>query len=186
MLHVELCTPTHLFKMESRQRPSLATRLSFAVSHAERGETVEEPIAAATDQQIEEEIAEIKRYEVNRDYHNPSDSKRPPYESVLRLTLCPTGFHDDRYALLYALAILSCDLLLTRRTRLGPRRRPRTIAPQGSQATCSWTLRHWPVRLAIQVIRRIRGCARMDCSHHYWRCHRDERCALEYHHRVVV
>lgn len=66
VLHVKLCTSTHLFKMESRPRPSLATRLSFAVNHAERGETTEEPTAAATEEQIEEEIAEIKRYEVNR------------------------------------------------------------------------------------------------------------------------
>lgn len=57
---------THLYKMESRERPSLATRLSFAVSHAERGDAVEEPTAAATEEQIEEEIAEIKRYEVTK------------------------------------------------------------------------------------------------------------------------
>lgn len=63
--------------MESRHRPSLATRLSFAVSHAERGETVEEPTVAADDQQIEEEIDEIKRYEVIHSHH-PRGRETPP------------------------------------------------------------------------------------------------------------
>lgn len=47
-------------------RPSVTSRLSFAIStasNAERGESTDEPSVAA-DQQIEEEIAEIKRYEV--------------------------------------------------------------------------------------------------------------------------
>lgn len=47
-------------------RPSVTSRLSFALStasNAERGEPIDEPGVAA-DQQIEEEIAEIKRYEV--------------------------------------------------------------------------------------------------------------------------
>ncbi|KAJ9148987.1 Chloride channel protein [Pleurostoma richardsiae] len=44
------------------QRPSLSTRLSSAVSSAERGESRDEPAATAA-HQIEEEIAEIKRYE---------------------------------------------------------------------------------------------------------------------------
>lgn len=77
VLQVELCISTHLFKMESRPRPSLVTRLSFAVNNAERGETVEEPTDAAAEQQIEEEIAEIKRYEVNGNYHLPP----PPFPS---------------------------------------------------------------------------------------------------------
>lgn len=53
--------------MQARpRRPSVTSRLSFAistVSNAERGETVDGPTVVA-DQQIEEEIAEIKRYEV--------------------------------------------------------------------------------------------------------------------------
>lgn len=47
-------------------RPSVTSRLSFALStasNAERGEPIDEPGVAA-DQQIDEEIAEIKRYEV--------------------------------------------------------------------------------------------------------------------------
>lgn len=49
--------------MDTRRRPSVTSRLSFAVSNAERGESLDQP-AVAADQQIEEEIAEIKRYEV--------------------------------------------------------------------------------------------------------------------------
>lgn len=46
------------------RRPSVSSRLSFAVSTAERGENDEgAPAAAAEHQRIEEEIAEIKRYE---------------------------------------------------------------------------------------------------------------------------
>lgn len=45
------------------RRPSISSRLSFAVSTAERGEAGEEGPAPAGEQ-IEEEIAEIKRYEV--------------------------------------------------------------------------------------------------------------------------
>lgn len=43
------------------RRPSVASRLSYAVSTAERGEA--DP-AAAGEQRIEEEIAKIRRYEV--------------------------------------------------------------------------------------------------------------------------
>lgn len=43
-------------------RPSLSSRLSFAVSNAEQGEAAVEPSPAEA--HIEEEIAEIKRYEV--------------------------------------------------------------------------------------------------------------------------
>lgn len=46
-----------------QRRPSVSSRLSFAVSTAERGDLQDEPGVAA-EQQIEEEIAEIKRYEV--------------------------------------------------------------------------------------------------------------------------
>lgn len=55
----------------------MTSRLSFAlstVSNAERGETVDGPTVAA-DQQIEEEIAEIKRYEVAI---HPRSSSLPP------------------------------------------------------------------------------------------------------------
>jgi chloride channel 3/4/5 len=45
------------------RRPSLSSRLSSAVSIAERGEAQDGGIIAAQDQ-IEEEIAKIKRYEV--------------------------------------------------------------------------------------------------------------------------
>jgi chloride channel 3/4/5 len=42
--------------------PSISSRVSFAVSNAEQGETSTQP--APAEAQIEEEIAEIKRYEV--------------------------------------------------------------------------------------------------------------------------
>ncbi|EON97557.1 putative voltage gated chloride channel protein [Phaeoacremonium minimum UCRPA7] len=47
---------------QARRRPSVSSRFSFAVSNAERGEAQDAP-AVAAEQQIEEEIAEIKRYE---------------------------------------------------------------------------------------------------------------------------
>lgn len=43
------------------RRSSIGSRLSFAVSTAEQGEAVAHPLGQV---QIEEEIAEIKRYEV--------------------------------------------------------------------------------------------------------------------------
>lgn len=46
------------------RRLSISSRVSFAVSNAEQGEAVVEPAPAQA--QIEEEIAEIKRYEVTR------------------------------------------------------------------------------------------------------------------------
>jgi hypothetical protein len=45
------------------RRPSISSRLSFAVSNAEQGEAGER--AGPAEAQIEEEIAEIKRYEVS-------------------------------------------------------------------------------------------------------------------------
>lgn len=45
------------------RRPSITSRLSFAVSNAEQGEAGE--AAGPAEAQIEEEIAEIKRYEVS-------------------------------------------------------------------------------------------------------------------------
>lgn len=44
------------------RRPSISSRLSFAVSTAERGEAA----AAAAEVPIDEAIAKIKRYEVMR------------------------------------------------------------------------------------------------------------------------
>jgi chloride channel 3/4/5 len=47
------------------RRPSVSSRLSFAVSTAEQGEGhVENGQGIAAQHQIEEEIAKIKRYEV--------------------------------------------------------------------------------------------------------------------------
>lgn len=57
---------TNVRKMQARRRPSVTSRISFALSTAsnvERGEPIDGPAVAAA-QQIEEEIAEIKRYEV--------------------------------------------------------------------------------------------------------------------------
>jgi len=45
-----------------QQRPSFSSRLSFAISSAEQGEATAAPTIA--EHQIEEEIDEIKRYEV--------------------------------------------------------------------------------------------------------------------------
>lgn len=45
------------------RRPSVSSRLSFAVSNAERGES-QDGGGIAAQHQIEEEIAKIKRYEV--------------------------------------------------------------------------------------------------------------------------
>ena len=46
------------------RRPSVSSRLSSAVSNAERGET-QNGAGIAAQHQIEEEIAKIKRYEVS-------------------------------------------------------------------------------------------------------------------------
>jgi chloride channel 3/4/5 len=44
------------------RRPSVTSRLSFAISNAEQGEATNAPNVA--EHQIDEEIEEIKRYEV--------------------------------------------------------------------------------------------------------------------------
>jgi len=54
-------TPNDLRSPQLPRRPSLSSRLSFAVSHAEQGESVVD--APPAEAQIEDEIAEIKRYE---------------------------------------------------------------------------------------------------------------------------
>lgn len=51
---------------QTSHHTSVTSRLSFAVSSAERGEAADGANAAAEHHQIEEEIAEIKRYEVSR------------------------------------------------------------------------------------------------------------------------
>ncbi|KAK7927604.1 chloride channel protein [Apiospora marii] len=63
----------------TRRPSSLTSRLSFAVSTAERGEGHDAPAA----QQIDEEIAEIKRYELLRNLANVH---------------LPPGLYHDRYA----------------------------------------------------------------------------------------
>lgn len=68
----------------------MTSRLSFAIStasNAERGESADEPSVAA-DQQIEEEIAEIKRYEVCAPWF--------PMLGAGQLTIY-AGFYDYRY-----------------------------------------------------------------------------------------
>lgn len=49
------------------RRPSISSRLSFAVSNAEQGEA--SAGNAPREGQIEEEIDEIKRYEVSKSAH---------------------------------------------------------------------------------------------------------------------
>ncbi len=54
-------------KPQSVRRPSVSSRLSVAVSSAERGEASNENgQGIAAQHQIDEEIAKIKRYEVRR------------------------------------------------------------------------------------------------------------------------
>lgn len=57
------------------RRPSVSSRLSFAVSTAEQGESqIENGQGIAAQHQIEEEIAKIKRYEVGIAHPVRSDS----------------------------------------------------------------------------------------------------------------
>lgn len=63
------------------RRPSINSRLSFAVSTAEQGEAGTQ--AGSGGAQIEDEIAEIKRYEVS----SPRDPEHAPWQL---LTLCRT------------------------------------------------------------------------------------------------
>ena len=71
------------------RRPSVGSRLSFVANAAERGDA-QTGAGIAAETLIEEEIAEIKRYEV-----------RIPYQFVLALDsvliLVFTGLHHDRY-----------------------------------------------------------------------------------------
>lgn len=86
-------TPKHtdcralVCKMQAR-RPSVSSRLSFAISNvnnAELGEPDHGP-AVAADHQIEEEIAEIKRYEVQHPVPSPSTGLD---RQKLQLTIAP-------------------------------------------------------------------------------------------------
>jgi chloride channel 3/4/5 len=52
-----------------QQRPSFSSRLSFAISNAEQGEAAE--TANVIEHQIDEEIDEIKRYEVCSTVQSP-------------------------------------------------------------------------------------------------------------------
>lgn len=56
-----MTSPTTSFRPQPGRRPSISSRLSFAISHAESGEDVSAAVPAQA--QIAEEIAEIKRYE---------------------------------------------------------------------------------------------------------------------------
>lgn len=74
------------------RRPSVSSRLSFAVNTAELGEsTAENGQGIAVQHQIEEEIAKIKRYEVG---------PLPPPGQIKCwsvLTMCNPGLHHDWY-----------------------------------------------------------------------------------------
>ena len=75
---------------QTSHHTSVTSRLSFAVSSAERGEAAEGANAAAAEHhQIEEEIAEIKRYEVGRLGPSTVCCWRRFADSVL-------GFYDNR------------------------------------------------------------------------------------------
>ncbi|KAG5986134.1 hypothetical protein E4U43_005648 [Claviceps pusilla] len=67
------------------RRPSISSRLSFAVSTAEQGDT---PIPPPGQGQIEEEIAEIKRYE------SAQLRNRIP-SHLIELTPCPIDWVQD-------------------------------------------------------------------------------------------
>ena len=56
-----MSSPTTSFRPQPGRRPSISSRLSFAMSHAESGEDISAAVPAQA--QIAEEIAEIKRYE---------------------------------------------------------------------------------------------------------------------------
>lgn len=70
------------------RRPSISSRVSFAVSHAEQGEAAGQ---APREGQIEEEIAEIKRYEVSE-----CVLCHGLLYALMRLTVCIAGLYNDR------------------------------------------------------------------------------------------
>lgn len=90
-------TATTTARQQPIRRPSVGSRLSFAVSTAERGEVQNENGQGITaEHQIEEEIAKIKRYEVsNSPKYSFRDGDRNIKETSL-LTFAP-GFYYNRY-----------------------------------------------------------------------------------------
>lgn len=85
----------------SVRRPSISSRLSFAVSTAERGDAV---LPTPGQVQIEDEIAEIKRYEVPSlasSAPSPLSSFAPapstPY--MLTVAIFRVGLYNNRYAI---------------------------------------------------------------------------------------
>lgn len=74
-------------------RASVSSRISLAISTAEQGEGGNESHDAPAQQQIEEEIAEIKRYEVCRIVIICSPGK------ILSDQLMIIGLHNYRYEL---------------------------------------------------------------------------------------
>lgn len=88
------------------RRPSVSSRLSFAVNTAELGEsTAENGQGIAAQHQIEEEIAKIKRYEVGL----------PPgqIKCWLVLTMFPPGLHHDWYDDRFSRSHSHCGHLFT-------------------------------------------------------------------------
>lgn len=64
---------TSAITRHARNKPSVSRRVSVAVSTAEQGEAGPQP--ARVQHQIEEEIDEIKRYEVS--FHGSVPTRRP-------------------------------------------------------------------------------------------------------------
>ena len=174
--------------MDLRRRPSVTSRLSFAVSNAERGEPVDLP-AVAADQQIEEEIAEIKRYEV------PSASHLLARPGLVLLnlandaprTLQPLVRPHKTQPPLPTSCILaySHTHILTPLHRLGPRCRTGTTAPESAPEAHRRPLRQRPGRLEAQAICPVRGRPGLDSHHHHRCCHRPERCLPQHHHGMA-
>lgn len=73
-----------------QHRPSVTSRLSFAISNAEHGEATTAP--TNVEHQIDEEIEKIKRYEVCA---HDLDASNIQFKNANKLV----GFHDDRYFL---------------------------------------------------------------------------------------
>lgn len=85
-------TSISVSRPQRNRRPSLTSRLSSAVSITDQGEGGDAPVV----EQIEEEIAEIKRYEVRR----PDPKRAPLPVATALLTPRPpaTGLYNHRYA----------------------------------------------------------------------------------------
>ena len=86
----------HPFQRPSvSHRPSVSSRLSYAISTAEQGEGGSATHDAPAQQQIEEEIAEIKRYEVCPIVGITMCAKKSP---SLTSFVPLVGLYHDRYA----------------------------------------------------------------------------------------